>query len=74
VTGEIHEVGTSLTTVIARAMHGTPDHGEVTEEEAAIIRIISDVWLSALISWVTGRMDTEDVEKSIDVAVRLLLR
>jgi len=74
VTGEIHEVGTSLTTVIARAMHGTPEHGEVTEEEAAIIRIISDVWLSALISWVTGRMDEKDVEKSIDVAVRLLLR
>ena len=74
VTGEIHQVGTSLTTVIARAMHGTPTHGEVTEEEAAIIRIISDVWLSALISWVTGRMDTEEVEKSINVAVRLLLR
>lgn len=74
VSGEIHEVGLSLTTVISRAMHGSPTHDETTEEEMAVIRIISDVWLSSLISWVTGRIDAKEVEKSMDVAVRLLLR
>ena len=48
--------------------------GEATEEEAAIIRVIADVWLSALVGWVTGRSEATDVEKQIDVAVRLLLR
>lgn len=74
VLNEIDEVGQRLTTMISRAMAGTPDHAEATEDEAAIVRVISDVWLSALVGWVTGRMKAKDVEKSIDVAVRLLLR
>jgi AcrR family transcriptional regulator len=74
VAGEIHEVGMRLTTMISRAITGSPEHGEATEEEAAIIRVIADVWLSALVGWVTGRSEATDVEKQIDVAVRLLLR
>jgi AcrR family transcriptional regulator len=74
VAGEIHEVGMRLTTMISRAIAGSPEHGEATEEEAAIIRVIADVWLSALVGWVTGRSEATDVEKQIDVAVRLLLR
>ena len=74
VTAEIHEVGMRLTTIISRAIAGSPDHGEATEEEAAIVRVICDVWLSALVGWVTGRTAAKDVEKSIAVAVRLLLR
>jgi len=71
---EIHDVGMRLTAMISRAMTGSPDHNEPTEEEAAIIRVISDVWLAALVGYVTGRTDAEDVEKQMDVAVRLLLR
>ena len=74
VLGEIEQVGSRLTRLIARAIAGTPDHGEATEEEAAIIRVIADVWMSALVSWANGRSGAAEVEKSIDVAVRLLLR
>lgn len=73
VTDEIHIVGMQLTTVISRAIAGTPDHNEATEEEMAIIRVISDVWLSALVSWVTGRMAAKDVEDHLERAVRLIL-
>ena len=39
-----------------------------------IVRVIGDVWLSALMGWVTGRTSAEEVTRSMDVAVRLLLR
>lgn len=74
VLGEIERVGEHLTRMIARAIAGSPDHGDATEEEAAIIRVIADVWLAALVNWVNGRSGAAEVEKSIDVAVRLLLR
>lgn len=74
VLGEIEQVGERLTRMIARAIAGSPDHGNATTEEAAIIRVIADVWLSALVSWANGRSAADEVEQSIDVAVRLLLR
>ena len=74
VLGEIEQVGDRLTRMIARAIAGSPDHGQATEEEAAIIRVIADVWMAALVSWANGRSGASDVEKSVDVAVRLLLR
>jgi AcrR family transcriptional regulator len=74
VLGEIEQVGERLTRMIARAIAGSPDHGDATSEEAAIIRVIADVWLSALVSWANGRSAADEVEQSIDVAVRLLLR
>ncbi|WP_374999514.1 TetR family transcriptional regulator [Aeromicrobium sp. CTD01-1L150] len=74
VTDEIHDVGMKLTAMITHAIDGTDVAREPTEEEAAIVRVISDVWLSALMGWVTGRTPAEDVTRSMDVAVRLLLR
>lgn len=74
VLGEIEQVGDRLTRMIARAIAGSPDHGEATAEEAAIIRVIADVWLSALVGWANGRSAAEEVERSMDVAVGLLLR
>jgi TetR/AcrR family transcriptional regulator, cholesterol catabolism regulator len=74
VTEEIDQVARSLTRMISRAMAGSPDHDQPTEEEAAIVRVIGDVWLAALVGWVTGRTAATDVERSLDVAVRLLLR
>jgi len=71
---EIERVGNPLTRMIARAIAGSPDHGQATAEEAAIIRVIADVWLSALVSWANGRSAADEVEKSMDVAVSLLLR
>ena len=74
VAGEIHEVGMRLTAMISHAIAGSQEQGEPTEEQTAIIRVISDVWLAALVGWVTGRSQAEDVEKQMDVAVGLLLR
>jgi AcrR family transcriptional regulator len=74
---EIHVVGMQMTRALTRAMAdpGTPysDH-EPTEEELAIAKVIGDVWLASLVQWVTGRSDAAEVNKSIDMAVRLLLR
>ena len=71
---EIERVGNSLTRMIARAIAGSPDHNQATAEEAAITRVIADVWLSTLVSWANGRSAADEVEKSMDVAVSLLLR
>lgn len=69
---EIHEVGTKLTSLFARTMTGELDH-EPTQEEADVIRVIADVWLATLVSWVSGRSGAQDVLRSMDTAVGLLL-
>ena len=74
VANEIHDVGMILTAMITHAIEGTDLTREPTEEDTAIVRVIGDVWLSALMGWVTGRTSTEDVMRSMDVAVKLLLR
>jgi AcrR family transcriptional regulator len=74
VADEIHHVGMILTAMITHAIEGTDQTREPTEEDTAIVRVIGDVWLSALMGWVTGRTSTEDVTRSMDVAVKLLLR
>ena len=72
VQSEIHHVGMLMTSMLTRAMHpGKPD---LTDEDVAIAKVIGDVWLAALVGWVTGRTSTEDVTRQMDVAVRLLLR
>jgi AcrR family transcriptional regulator len=69
---EILAVGMLVTTMLTRAMH--PGQAEVSEEDVAVARVIGDVWLSALVGWVTGRTSAGDVGKRMEVAVRLLLR
>ncbi len=74
VADEIHDVGMKLTAIITHAIAGTDEIREPTEEDTAIVRVIGDVWLSALMGWVTGRTPADEVTRSMDVAVRLLLR
>ncbi|GAC1380335.1 MAG: cholesterol catabolism transcriptional regulator KstR [Marmoricola sp.] len=76
VADEIHVVGMQLTTMLTRAMLGDDYVAgvEPTPEHAAIARVISDVWLSALVSWVTGRATATEVADHIETAVRLVLR
>ena len=74
---EIHVVGMQVTRMLMRAMHdpgSTSTDVEPTEEDIAIAKVIGDVWLASLVQWVTGRASAADVSKSMDVAVRLLLR
>lgn len=77
VAAEIHAVGLQMTRGLVRAM-ADPDvayaEHEPTEEELAIAKVIGDVWLASLVQWVTGRASADDVSRSIDMAVRLLLR
>ncbi|WP_246456163.1 TetR family transcriptional regulator [Nocardioides mesophilus] len=49
---------------------GTAPGGEAQRDVA---KVIGDVWLASLVQWVTGRTSAEDVSRSLDVAVRLLL-
>ena len=76
VAGEIHVVGLRLTTMLNRAMQGADyvEGAEPTDEEIAVARVISDVWLAALVSWVTGRSTAAEVADHLETAVRLILR
>ena len=73
VSAEIDLVGAQLSRMIARGIAGDPGHSEASDEEAAVIRIVADVWFAALVRWVTGRSPAADVERSVEVAVRRLL-
>ncbi|GAA3519868.1 TetR family transcriptional regulator [Nocardioides daeguensis] len=75
VTNEIHVVGMAMTSIVTHAMHGgVPDEGALTEEDVAIARVIGDVWLSALVAWVTGRSTAADTATHMEKAVHLILR
>jgi AcrR family transcriptional regulator len=76
VASEIHVVGLKLTSMLNRAMQGEAyvEGTAPTDEEIAVARVISDVWLAALVSWVTGRLSAEEVSEHLATAVRLILR
>ncbi|HYG92990.1 MAG TPA: TetR family transcriptional regulator [Nocardioides sp.] len=75
VAAEIHHVGMAMTSIVTHAMHGTtPDEADITEEDVTIARVIGDVWLSALVSWVTGRSSAAETAQHMDTAVSLILR
>jgi AcrR family transcriptional regulator len=73
VAAEIHDVGMLMTSMLTHAMD--PERGgEVTDDDIAIARVIGDVWLSALVAWVTGRSTAGETAQHMETAVRLLLR
>ncbi len=77
VTAEIALVSDHVMHILLHAMRGqAPGAGglEPTQEEAAVTKVVGDVWLASLVQWVTGRASANDVQTSLDVAVRLLLR
>ena len=69
---EIHAVGMLLTRMLTQAMR--PGSQDVSDDDTAIARVIGDVWLSALVAWVTGRSTAEETTAHLDRAVRLILR
>jgi AcrR family transcriptional regulator len=71
VAAELEVVGSHVNRLLTGAMGsgGTP-----SEEEVAIARLVGDIWLVSLVHWVTGRRSAQDVARSLDSAVRLLLR
>ena len=66
---EIDRVALLMETMFTRAMTAE----EPTEEQKAIARVISDVWLSNLVAWVTRRATATDVANRLELTVRLLL-
>ena len=72
VQAEIDRVGMLLTTMLTRAMR--PDSDEVTDEDVQVARVIGDVWLSSLMTWVTGRSSAKETSDHMEYAVRLILR
>lgn len=72
---EIDVVGMSMTSIVTHAMHGgVPADAEITEDDIAIARVIGDVWLSALVAWVTGRFTAAQTAQHMDTAIHLILR
>ncbi|WP_299564171.1 cholesterol catabolism transcriptional regulator KstR [uncultured Mycolicibacterium sp.] len=67
--GEVDHVGKLMDAMFARAM----SDGEPTEDQYHIARVISDVWLSNLLAWLTRRASATDVSKRLDLTVRLLI-
>lgn len=67
--GEVDHVGRLMDSMFARAMAD----GEPTEDQYHIARVISDVWLSNLLAWLTRRASATDVSKRLELAVRLLV-
>jgi len=66
---EVDAVGRLMDGMFARAMSNT----EPTEEQLAIARVISDVWLSNLVAWVTRRASATDVANRLELTIGLLL-
>jgi AcrR family transcriptional regulator len=75
VKNEIHSVGMSMTAIVTHAMHGQEaDDAEITDEDIAVARVIGDIWLSALVGWVTGRTTAAETAAHMETAVHLVLR
>jgi AcrR family transcriptional regulator len=75
VANEIHAVGMSMTSIVTHAMHGgVPDDESITDEDVVLARVIGDVWLSALVAWVTGRSSAPETAQHMETAIRLILR
>jgi AcrR family transcriptional regulator len=66
---EVDAVGRLMDGMIARAM----TDGAPTDEQLAIARVISDVWLSNLVAWVTRRASATDVANRLELTIGLLL-
>ncbi|NKY55981.1 cholesterol catabolism transcriptional regulator KstR [Nocardia flavorosea] len=66
---EVDRVGKVMDRVFARAMND----GDPTERQLAIARVISDVWLSNLVAWLTRRASATDVSERLELTVDLLL-
>jgi len=66
---EVDTVGRLMDRMFARAM----TEEEPNEEQLAIARVISDVWLSNLVAWVTRRASATDVSDRLELTISLLL-
>lgn len=69
VSAEVELVGTYIDRIIARAMAD----GEPTPVQLSIARVVSDVWMSNLVAWLTRRASAADVQERLQLTIDLLL-
>src|SRR5580692_1198707 len=67
---EVSTVASQMVRMFTKAMHD----GDPSADDIAIARVIGDVWLVALVAWVTRRASADDVNSRLELAARLLLR
>jgi AcrR family transcriptional regulator len=68
---EVDSVGRLMDRMFGKAMAAAGE--EPTDEQLAIARVVSDVWLSQLVAWVTRRASAKDVADHLELTIRLLL-
>jgi AcrR family transcriptional regulator len=66
---EVDTVGRLMDRMFARAL----TEGEPSDQQLAISRVISDVWLANLVAWVTRRASANDVADRLELTIALLL-
>ncbi|GAA2055271.1 cholesterol catabolism transcriptional regulator KstR [Williamsia deligens] len=59
--------------IIDRLLAGAMAEDEPTDEDLKIARVISDVWMSNLVQWLTRRVTATDVTNRLELTVELLL-
>lgn len=69
VANEVEQVGQHMDRIVARAMA----NGEPNELQLSIARVISDVWMSNLVAWLTRRASAADVQARLQLTIDLLL-
>ncbi|WOC12814.1 cholesterol catabolism transcriptional regulator KstR [Gordonia sp. MP11Mi] len=72
-TVEVDRVAVTIDRLLAGAILEPSDPGEPSEQDLAIARVISDVWMSNLVQWLTRRVSATDVTNRMELTVRLLL-
>ncbi|MCF8588518.1 cholesterol catabolism transcriptional regulator KstR [Gordonia liuliyuniae] len=72
-TAEVDRVAGTIDRLLAGAILDPSDPGEPSEQDLAIARVISDVWMSNLVQWLTRRVSATDVTNRMELTVRLLL-
>ncbi|GAA1457325.1 MULTISPECIES: cholesterol catabolism transcriptional regulator KstR [Williamsia] len=63
----------AVAAVIDRLLAGAMVTGEPSDEDLKIARVISDVWMSNLVQWLTRRASATDVTNRLELTIELLL-
>lgn len=69
---EVDSVNSITQDMLGRAIAGNDE--PLSQEQQDVARVISQVWQSSLLTWLTGRLSSADMTRNLETAVRLLLR
>lgn len=69
---EVDSVNVITRNLILQAID--PGGADPTTEQLAIASVISQVWQSCLLTWLSGRMSPDHMYSNLEIAVRLLLK